>query len=165
MPCGLTYSAACWNGFSLTATSSTACGPSPSSVAAWTSLTTLSDLEKSMKLSAPSLLVISFFSSPASMAMIRSPMALAYWQAREPNPPPAPTMATVCPGRAPDSFKPLYTVIPAHRTGAMASRGTSLGILATCAALAMQYCWKVPSTVYPERRACAHRGSKPSWQN
>ncbi|KAA8566033.1 hypothetical protein EYC84_009834 [Monilinia fructicola] len=81
------------------------------------------------------------------MAMISKPIALPYWQASDPNPPPAPTIAMVCPGRTPDSLIPLYTVIPAQRTGAMASKSHSLGIRATCAAFAMQYCWNVPSTI------------------
>ena len=148
VPRGRTYSAACWKGFSLTATRMTAWGPRPSGVAFWTSATTFLDVAKSTKDSAPSCSVhIFFFSAPVSIAMARRPIALAYWHASEPRPPPAPTIATNWPGFAPDSFKPLYTVIPAQRIGAMASSAHSLGMRATCAALAMQYCWNVPSTV------------------
>ncbi len=39
------------------------------------------------------------------------------------------------------------------------------GIRATCAALATAYCWKVPSTVYPDGRADAHSCSSLSRQN
>lgn len=37
--------------------------------------------------------------------------------------------------------------LPAQRMGATAARSTSLGMRATCAALATAYCWKEPSTV------------------
>lgn len=57
--------------------------------------------------SAPICSDMALFESPESMAMTRRPMALAYCWASAPRPPPAPTMATDCPGRAPDSFNPL----------------------------------------------------------
>jgi len=103
----LQTSAACWNGFSLTATNITACGPSPSSVAALTSATRFLLVSKSTNCFAPSFFVISAFSEPPSTAIICSPIALAYWHAKLPKPPPAPTIATVWPGRAPDSLSPL----------------------------------------------------------
>lgn len=82
------------------------------------------------------------FSSPESIPMVWRPMALAYCMANEPRPPPEPTMATVWPGLAPDSFNPLYTVIPAQRIGDTSSRGTPSGMCATCLAEARAYCWK-----------------------
>lgn len=40
----------------------------------------------------------------------------------------------------------------------MASRSQSFGIRATWAALATAYCWKLPSTVYPDRSGVGQRG-------
>ena len=128
-----TYSAACWKGFSATARRMTACAPRPSGVAALTSATRSWVLVKStyayetmlasvfilsmrgdtgegilyQPTSAPSCSHMACFSSPPSIATTRIPIAFAYCSAKEPRPPPAPTMATVWPGRTPDSFRPL----------------------------------------------------------
>lgn len=154
-----TYSLACWNGFSWTASMMTAWAPRPSGVAFLTSRTRSLDVVKSTYVEAPSLRHMSPFSAPPSTAMMSMPMARAYWMAMLPRPPPAPTTTTLWPARAPDSFSPLYTVMPAHRIGATASSEHSFGIRATCEALPTAYCWKLPSTVYPDSSAEGQSGS------
>ena len=51
---------------------------------------------------------------PTSTAITLRPIALAYWMARWPRPPPAPIIVTKSPGVASVSFKALYDVTPAH---------------------------------------------------
>ena len=84
------------------------------------------------------------------------------------------------------SLSALYTVRPAHiifvtkldgqqqdgkgsisvlvHTGAAWSRGMPDGMRTAFSALHTQYCWKVPSTVYPESWICGHSGWEPREQ-
>jgi hypothetical protein len=66
--------------------------------------------------------------------------------------PPMPETTTQLPGRASVTFRPLYTVTPAHRTGASGTKSTVAGREPTWLASARTYSAKAPSTEYPVTR-------------
>ncbi|MNV93247.1 hypothetical protein D3C71_1879160 [compost metagenome] len=76
--------------------------------------------------SAPRRRARSSLASSMSTAATFKPMARAYCTAMWPNPP-MPDMTTQLPGRVSVIFRPLYTVTPAHSTGAMSTKLTFLG--------------------------------------
>ncbi|MOA39975.1 hypothetical protein D3C78_1617990 [compost metagenome] len=79
---------------------------------------------------APSLRASSSLASSTSTAATCRPMAFAYCTATWPRPP-MPEIATHWPGRALVSLRPLYTVTPAQRIGAISVKPTCFGRIPT----------------------------------
>src|SRR6478735_46776 len=98
--------------------------------------------------SAPCFLARASLSSSMSTAATRSPMATAYWTAMCPSPP-IPEMVTHWPGRVSVIFRPLYTVTPAHSTGATSTGSDPAGMRAANRESTSMYSPKEPSTLYP----------------
>ncbi len=75
---------------------------------------------------APSRRASSSLASSTSTAATFKPMALAYCTAMWPRPP-IPEITTQLPGRVSVTFSPLYTVTPAHSTGAISTKPSPSG--------------------------------------
>ena len=105
---------ACPNALGCTAVTSTPWLPPTCSWIASTGSTWLA----STTISAPCLVARSSFSWAMSTAITRMPIATAYCTAMWPSPP-IPEITTHWPGRTSVRLRPLYTVTPAHSTGAI----------------------------------------------